>query len=86
LLRGKKVELVDCKTVPLKVPAEAEIVLEGQVSLDEYGDEGLYGDTPVTTTASRSSRVHRSAITMRRNLTRSTTAGRLTSRRCWARL
>ena len=29
LLRGKKVELVDCKTVPLKVPAEAEIVLEG---------------------------------------------------------
>src|SRR5271165_5166953 len=27
LLRGKKVELVDCKTVPLKVPAEAEIVL-----------------------------------------------------------
>ncbi len=44
LLRGKKVELVDCKTVPLKVPAEAEIVLEGHVSLDEYGDEGPYGD------------------------------------------
>src|ERR1700752_1426236 len=44
LLRGRKVELVDCKTVPLKVPAEAEIVLEGHVSLDEYGDEGPYGD------------------------------------------
>jgi 4-hydroxy-3-polyprenylbenzoate decarboxylase len=44
LLRGKKVELVDCKTVPLKVPAEAEIVLEGHVSLQEYGDEGPYGD------------------------------------------
>ena len=44
LLRGKKVELVDCKTVPLKVPANAEIVLEGYVSLDEYGDEGPYGD------------------------------------------
>jgi len=44
LLRGGKVELVDCKTVPLKVPAEAEIVLEGLVSLDEYGDEGPYGD------------------------------------------
>lgn len=44
LLRGKKVELVDCKTVPLKVPAQAEIVLEGYVSLDEYGDEGPYGD------------------------------------------
>ena len=44
LLRGTKVELVDCKTVPLKVPAEAEIVLEGHVSLDDYGDEGPYGD------------------------------------------
>ncbi|HYM29919.1 MAG TPA: UbiD family decarboxylase [Candidatus Cybelea sp.] len=44
LLRGKKVELVDCRTVPLKVPAEAEIVLEGHVSLDTYGDEGPFGD------------------------------------------
>ncbi len=44
LLRGAKVELVDCKTVPLKVPAQAEIVLEGYVSLDEYGDEGPFGD------------------------------------------
>ncbi|WP_373085185.1 UbiD family decarboxylase [Sneathiella sp.] len=44
LLRGEKVELVDCKTVPLKVPATAEIILEGFVSLDEYGDEGPYGD------------------------------------------
>lgn len=44
LLRGKKVELVECKTVPLKVPAQAEIVLEGHVSLTEYGDEGPYGD------------------------------------------
>ncbi len=44
LLRGRKVELVDCRTVPLKVPAEAEIVLEGHVSLDDYRDEGPYGD------------------------------------------
>ena len=44
LMRGKKVELVDCKTQPLKVPAEAEIILEGYVSLDEYADEGPYGD------------------------------------------
>jgi len=44
LLRGRKVELVDCKTVPLKVPANAEIVLEGHVSLTDYGDEGPYGD------------------------------------------
>ncbi|MCC6468088.1 MAG: UbiD family decarboxylase [Alphaproteobacteria bacterium] len=44
LLRGKRVELVDCKTIPLQVPAEAEIVLEGHVSLDDYRDEGPYGD------------------------------------------
>jgi 4-hydroxy-3-polyprenylbenzoate decarboxylase len=44
LLRGAKVELAPCKTIPLKVPAEAEIVLEGHVSLDDYGDEGPYGD------------------------------------------
>ncbi len=44
LLRGQKVELVDCKTVPLKVPATAEIVLEGEVSLEDYRDEGPYGD------------------------------------------
>lgn len=44
LLRNEKVELVDCKTVPLKVPAEAEIVLEGYVSLDDYADEGPFGD------------------------------------------
>ena len=44
LLRGKKTELVDCKTVPLKVPATAEIVLEGHVSLTDYGAEGPYGD------------------------------------------
>ena len=44
LMRGKPAELVDCKTIPLKVPAEAEIVLEGYVSLDDYQDEGPYGD------------------------------------------
>ncbi|MCC7165997.1 MAG: UbiD family decarboxylase [Rhodospirillales bacterium] len=44
LLRGKKVALVPCKTIPLKVPAEAEIVLEGHVSLDQTGPEGPYGD------------------------------------------
>lgn len=44
LLRGKKVELVDCITQPIKVPATAEIVLEGTVSLTDYADEGPYGD------------------------------------------
>src|SRR3546814_758102 len=44
LLRGRKVELVDCKTQPLKVPAEAEIVIEGEVSLEDTAEEGPYGD------------------------------------------
>ncbi len=35
LLRGAAVELADCVTQPLKVPAEAEIVIEGEVSLTE---------------------------------------------------
>ncbi len=44
LLRGERVELADCISQPLKVPAEAEIVLEGEVSLTDYRDEGPYGD------------------------------------------
>jgi len=44
LLRGKKLDLVNCKTVPLKVPATAEIVLEGEVSMEESALEGPYGD------------------------------------------
>jgi len=67
LLRGRKVELVDCKTVPLKVPAEAEIVLEGHVSLDEYGDEGPYGDhTGYYNSVEKFPVFTLSAITMRR--------------------
>ena len=68
LLRGKRVELVDCKTVPLKVPAEAEIVIEGHVSLDEQGDEGPYGDHTGYYNAVEKFPVFTvSAITMRRD-------------------
>jgi len=67
LLRGAKVELVDCKTVPLKVPAEAEIVLEGHVALDEYGEEGPYGDhTGYYNAVERFPVFTISAVTMRR--------------------
>ena len=44
LLRGKKTVLCDCLSVPLQVPASAEIVLEGHVSLREYAEEGPFGD------------------------------------------
>ena len=67
LLRGKKVDLVNCKTVPLKVPATAEIVLEGHVMLDEFGDEGPYGDHTGYYNSVEPFPVFRvSAITMRR--------------------
>ena len=68
LLRGKKVELVDCVSIPLQVPAEAEIVLEGHVLLDEYGDEGPYGDhTGYYNSVEPFPVFQISAITMRRN-------------------
>ncbi len=44
LLRGEKTVLTDCLSVPLQVPASSEIVLEGYVSLDEYAEEGPFGD------------------------------------------
>jgi 4-hydroxy-3-polyprenylbenzoate decarboxylase len=43
-LRGEPVELVACKTVPLEVPANAEVVLEGWVAKDDVGVEGPFGD------------------------------------------
>jgi 4-hydroxy-3-polyprenylbenzoate decarboxylase len=44
LLRGSKVELVAARTQPLLVPAQAEIVIEGEVLLSEHAEEGPYGD------------------------------------------
>lgn len=44
LLRGSKTELVQCKTHHLKVPATAEIILEGFIYPGETALEGPYGD------------------------------------------
>jgi 4-hydroxy-3-polyprenylbenzoate decarboxylase len=43
-LRGERVELVDCKTVPLQVPANAQIVLEGWLEPGARHPEGPFGD------------------------------------------
>jgi 4-hydroxy-3-polyprenylbenzoate decarboxylase len=43
-LRQEPVELVKCATVDLEVPAQAEIVLEGYVDLDDIRPEGPFGD------------------------------------------
>ncbi|MFD3265108.1 UbiD family decarboxylase [Phenylobacterium ferrooxidans] len=68
LMRGAKVELVPAKTVPLMVPANAEIVIEGHVLLDEYADEGPYGDhTGYYNSVEQFPIFQVSAITMRKN-------------------
>ncbi|MEV4507651.1 menaquinone biosynthesis decarboxylase [Dactylosporangium sp. NPDC049525] len=43
-LRGDRVEMVDCLTVPLQVPASAQIVLEGYLEPGERLPEGPFGD------------------------------------------
>jgi len=43
-LRQSPVELIKCETVDLEVPANAEIILEGYVNLDELRTEGPFGD------------------------------------------
>jgi len=44
VLRGERPRLAPAASVPLMVPADAEIVLEGWVSPEETAPEGPYGD------------------------------------------
>jgi 4-hydroxy-3-polyprenylbenzoate decarboxylase len=44
LLASKSLDLVKCKTIDLRVPSTAEIVIEGEISLTEYAKEGPFGD------------------------------------------
>lgn len=44
LLRGARTRLIQAKTVPVLVPADAEIVLEGFIALGDLAVEGPYGD------------------------------------------
>ena len=41
---GEPLEVVDCKTVPLRVPSTAEIVVEGTISISETAIEGPMGE------------------------------------------
>jgi 4-hydroxy-3-polyprenylbenzoate decarboxylase len=68
LLRGEPVKLVHAKTVDLKVPAEAEFVLEGYVDNDDLRVEGPFGDhTGVYSLADKYPTFHVTCITHRRN-------------------
>ncbi len=44
LLQNKSVPLVKCKTIDIKVPADAQIVIEGHISLSKSLPEGPFGD------------------------------------------
>ena len=43
-IRGAPIELVRCETVDLEVPAHAEIVVEGEILIDETEPEGPFGE------------------------------------------
>jgi 4-hydroxy-3-polyprenylbenzoate decarboxylase len=73
-LRGQGVELVRCKTVNLEVPAQAEIVLEGYVDLDDQRVEGPFGDhTGYYSLADYYPTFHLTRLTTRRDPTYLTT-------------
>jgi len=68
LLRGKRVNLVQCKTVDLKVPADADFVLEGHVDNTDLRTEGPFGDhTGVYSLADRYPTFHVQCMTHRRD-------------------
>jgi 4-hydroxy-3-polyprenylbenzoate decarboxylase len=68
-LRGAPVEVVRCDTSDLLVPAEAEIVIEGELLPDCVGLEGPYGEYPGYRTGEMGNGVlfRATAITYRRN-------------------
>ncbi len=73
-LRGEAVDLVQCRTVDLQVPAHAEFVLEGYVDLDETRTEGPFGDhTGYYSPADGYPVLHLTALTHRRDPIYSTT-------------
>jgi 4-hydroxy-3-polyprenylbenzoate decarboxylase len=73
-LRQSPVEMVKCRTCDLEVPANAEIVLEGYVELDELRTEGPFGDhTGFYSLADEYPVFHLTAMTHRERLIYATT-------------
>ena len=68
-IRGRPVDLVRCKTIPLEVPAEAEIVIEGEISPDAMERGEPFSDYPGYLMAERGLRpvIDVKAITHRRD-------------------
>ncbi|HLN86251.1 MAG TPA: UbiD family decarboxylase, partial [Candidatus Limnocylindrales bacterium] len=68
-IRQRPVDLVPCKTIPLKVPIEAEIVIEGEISPDQQERGEPFSDYPGYLMTERGLRpvIDIKAITMRRD-------------------
>ncbi|HEV2491755.1 MAG TPA: menaquinone biosynthesis decarboxylase [Terriglobia bacterium] len=67
-LRREPVSLIKCETVDLEVPANAEIVLEGYVDLDDIRTEGPFGDhTGYYSLAGQFPAFHLTCMTRRRD-------------------
>ncbi len=68
MLRGERPSITPCVSVPMAVPTNAEIVIEGYVSATETAPEGPYGDHTGYYNAVEDFPVMRvTAITMRKN-------------------
>ena len=66
--RGRSVEMVQCRTVDLQVPAHAEFVLEGYIQQGELRTEGPFGDhTGYYSLADEYPVFHVTAVTHRAN-------------------
>jgi 4-hydroxy-3-polyprenylbenzoate decarboxylase len=66
-LRGAPVSFVDCISQPLEVPAQAEIIIEGEIDPNEHLPEGPFGDhTGYYTPVEPFPVFHVTAITRRR--------------------
>jgi 4-hydroxy-3-polyprenylbenzoate decarboxylase len=68
-IAGRPVEVVRCKTIPVEVPAHAEIVIEGRLSITDLGPRLAFGEYPGYMNMERNSRplMHITAITHRKH-------------------
>ena len=67
-LRGAPVELVRCHSIDVRVPATAEMVIEGRIVPGEIVDDGPFGEYPGTYSEAKPTPVLEvTAITMRRS-------------------
>jgi UbiD family decarboxylase len=68
-IRRRPVDMVPCKTIPLEVPADAEIVIEGEISIDAMERGEPFSDYPGYLMAERGLRpvINVKAITHRRD-------------------